>query len=136
MRFGWHVGRRGAFLLFLALLDIISAVGLAFPTARSVNNPTTVFLASLMPMWAWGVLWALVGFICLFFAFRRKDSVGFAAAMFLKVLWAAMFLLGWLFADVERGYLAFVIWGAFAGVVKIIEGWQENPRPAEPVEVT
>lgn len=128
---GLQIGRRGAFLIFLALLDLIYAYGLAFPTERSVNSPTSKFLASTMPLWAWGALWAVVGLVCLFFAFRIKDRIGYAAAMFIKVLWALMFLLGWLFADVERGYLSTAIWGAFAAVLWLISGWQENPRDPE-----
>lgn len=131
MHLGQQIGRRGAFLLFLALLDLIYAYGLAFPTARSAYSPTSLFLADTMPLWAWGALWGAVGLSCLFFAFRRKDRIGYAIAMFLKVLWALMFLLGWLFADVERGYLSTAIWGAFGAVLWIIAGWQENQRDPE-----
>jgi nitrate reductase NapE component len=131
VRLGWQIGRRGAFLLFLSVLDFIFAYGLAFPTARSAGNPTTMFLASILPLWAWGLAWALVGLSCLVFAFRRKDRIGYAAAMSLKAFWAVLFLIGWLFAGVERGYLSTAIWGAFGFIVWLISGWQENPAPKE-----
>ena len=121
-----RIGRRGGFLLFLALLDMIYAYGLITPTARSAQNPTTVFLSSVLPLEAWAGLWGMVGALCLFYAFRQQDFPGYFAAMFLKVLWAGTFLMGWLFAGVERGYLSFAIWGAFGGVLALIAGWKEN----------
>jgi len=46
------------------------------------------------------------------------------------VLWALVFLLGWVFADVERGYLSTAIWGAFAAVLALIATWPE-PEPGK-----
>jgi hypothetical protein len=125
-----RVGRRGTFLLFLALLDFIYAYALAAPTARAASNPTYVFLAAVMPLGIWAALWAIVGTICLVFAFRTQDAPGYAAAMFVKILWAVTFLLGWIFADVERGYLSTAIWGAFAAVLALISTWPE-PEPGK-----
>jgi hypothetical protein len=123
-----RIGRRGAFLLFLSLLDWVYAYGLAFPTPRASSNPTYQFLASTLPLEAWGALWAIVGTLCFVFAFMQQDAPGYAAAMFIKVLWALVFLLGWAFADVERGYLSTAIWGAFAAVLSLIATWPE-PEP-------
>jgi hypothetical protein len=125
-----RIGRRGAFLLFLSLLDFIYAYGLAFPTARAVQNPTYEFLALIVPLYVWAALWLIVGALCLVYAFRQQDAVGYTAAMFLKVLWALVFLLGWMFADVERGYLSTAIWGAFAAVLALIATWPE-PEPGQ-----
>ncbi len=123
-----RIGRRGAFLLFLSLLDWVYAYGLAFPTPRAISNPTYQFLSSTLPLQVWGALWAIVGTLCFVFAFRQHDAPGYAAAMFIKVLWALVFLLGWAFADVERGYLSTAIWGAFAAVLALIATWPE-PEP-------
>lgn len=125
-----RTGRRGAFLLFLSLLDLVYAYGLAFPTPRAASNPTYQFLASTLPLEVWGALWAVVGTLCFVFAFRQQDAPGYAAAMFIKVLWALVFLLGWMFADVERGYLSTAIWGAFAAVLALIATWPE-PEPGK-----
>lgn len=120
-----RVGRRGAFLLFLALLDIVYAYSLAFPSVSVEGNPTYTFLATIVPLDVWAALWVSVGVICLVFAFREKDAPGFAAAMFLMVLWASILLLGWLFAGVERGYLSSAIWGSFAALLTLIASWPE-----------
>jgi len=131
-----RIGRRGAFLLFLALLDFVNGYALLFPTPRASTNPTYIFLASVLPLQGWGILWASVGAVCLVFAFRRNDAPGYAAAVFIKILWALIFLLGWVFADVERGYLSAVIWGVLALILPLIATWPE-PEPGRgtgPVE--
>lgn len=120
-----HIGNRGAFLLFLAMLDVVYAIGLAFPTPRARASDTYMFLDEAGSLVMWALLWTGVGVTCAVFAFRKADTPGFMAAMFIKVLWAAVFLLGWIFAGVERGYLSTAIWGVFAGVVWIIAGWPE-----------
>jgi hypothetical protein len=121
-----RIGRRGIFLLFLALLDLIVAYSYFYPTLRAIQNPTNVFLAHIAPLSYWGLLWATVGSVCLVCAFAPKDALGYAAAMFLKLLWGTTFLLGWIFTDVERGYLTATIWLAFAGVTGLIATWPDD----------
>src|SRR5262245_38739574 len=104
-RLRYKVGRRGTFLLFLTMLDFIYAYGLAFPTKTVIKSQAYIFLSQFTNLHVWAALWALVGGICLVFAFKEKDAPAYAAAMFLKALWALLFLLGWMFAGVERGYL-------------------------------
>jgi hypothetical protein len=127
-RLSHRIGRRGSFLLFLTVLDLMYGYSLLFPTPQSLSNPTSLFLIKVMPLWAWAMLWLAVGIICLICAFRAKDAFGFAAAMFLKVIWGTMFLLGWTFVGVERGYLSATFWYAFAFTVFLIAGWPE-PKP-------
>src|SRR5215213_10409504 len=120
-----HIGRRGAFLLFLAEVDLIYALGMLFPTSLSLSYPTTRFLMQVSPLWVWGLLWLVVGIICLIFAFREKDAIAYAAAMFLKVLWGLTFLLGWIFTGVERGYQSSAVWLTFAAICLLIATWPE-----------
>lgn len=126
-----HIGHRGAFLLFLALLDIVYAFGLAFPTPQALKTPTSMYLQEAGSLWLWAGLWLTAGIFCGVFAFRRRDAFGFVAAMLIKVLWSVMFLLGWIFAGVERGYLSAAIWGAFACVVWLVSDWPEPKRGRE-----
>lgn len=123
-----RIGRRGAFLLFLALLDFIYSFSLLTPSQAARSQPTLLYLMHVGGLKLWALLWFAAGLACLISAFRKKDSVGFAAAMFIKILWAILFLLGWLFAGVERGYLSTTIWGAFALILALIASW---PEPSE-----
>lgn len=120
-----RVGRRGSFLLFLALLDVTNAFALATPDKQASSMPAYVFLASILPLWCWAIPWAGVGLLCLFYAFRKNDAVAYGVAMFLKVFWALVFLLGWIFVHVDRGYLSTTVWGAFAAVLLLIATWPE-----------
>jgi hypothetical protein len=123
-----RLGFRGAFLLFLAELDLVTALTLIFPTPRTLQTPIYVFLNLIAPLDIWGCLWGVTGMLCLVYAFRRDDAPGYAAAMFIKVLWAAMFLLSWAFAHVELGLLGMFVWVSFALVVGLISRWPE-PNP-------
>lgn len=128
MRLVHRVGRRGAALLFFAFLDLIYCHGLLFPTTAARRSASYQFLHDVAPLWVWGGLWGGVGLVCLVCAFRRHDDPAFAAAMGLKVLWGGVYLLGWLFAGLERGYVAAAIWLAFAAFVGLHAGWPEANR--------
>lgn len=119
-----RVGRRGVSLLFFAVLDLIYAVSLL--TVDPGDSPFFAWLARLLPLWAWAILWATIGLICLWYAFQRCDRWGFAAAIFLKIVWGLVSLGGWLLGGVERGWVSATIWLAFAGWVWVISGWPEE----------
>ncbi|MET8050539.1 hypothetical protein ABZU75_23365 [Streptosporangium sp. NPDC005286] len=115
-----RVGRRGAALLFFALLDLVFAQGLVWAPAETRSSSTYAFLSTILPLWAWAIPWAAVGLVCLVYAFAREDRPAFIAASGLKVGWAALHLAGWLVGEIPRGYLAAAIWLGFAGFVQVI----------------
>lgn len=123
-------GRRGLFLIFLALLDLLYGASLWRPAPEAARSPSTWFLAQIMPLPWWGMLWLAVGVVCLAGAFaRRADRFAYACAGGLKTLWGMVFLLGWAAGVIERGWVGAVIWLAFACVVVfIIAPWPEAPR--------
>jgi hypothetical protein len=119
-----HVGRRGEFLLFLVILDVLYGASLARPP-RPPLPPSTRFLAELMPLTWWALLWLAVGGVCLVGAFSTADRLAFAVAAALKVLWGSMFLAGWVAGVIERGWVGAVIWLVFAGWVVRLASWPE-----------
>lgn len=133
----WRIGRRGAFLLFLATLDILYAGSLAHPPKEAARSSTVTFVDGVAPLWAWAALWAAVGVVCAVGAFARRDRWAFAAAMTLKVLWGTTFLLGWALLHLDRGWVSAAIFLPFAAVVLLIATWPEpaRPAPASPVDV-
>lgn len=120
-----RIGRRGTALLFFAFLDLIYAYSLLFPDAETRASAQFVFFASIAPMWLWAAAWAVVGLVCLWYAFARRDRWGFTAAIGLKVGWGILNFAGWVVDGVERGYVSTAIWLAFAGWVWIVNGWPE-----------
>ncbi|MEU8199302.1 hypothetical protein AB0C10_36510 [Microbispora amethystogenes] len=123
-----RIGRRGASLLFLALLDVVYAFSLATSPPPAGGSPSA-FLARLLPLPAWGAVWAAVGVLCAVQAFMRTDRWAFAAASLIKVLWGAVYLLGSLLGQVPRGWVAAAVWLGFAAWVAIISGWRESQVP-------
>ena len=121
-----RIGRRGASLLFLALLDLVYAVSLLALPAETRNTPGFVFLVQLLPLGVWGAIWAGVGVLCLAQAFMRVDRSAFAAASSLKVAWGVVYLAGWAIGAIPRGYVSAAVWLAFAGFIQVIAGWREN----------
>lgn len=126
-----HVGRRGAFLLFLAVLDFLYAGSLAHPAPEAARSPSTLFIGTIMPLWGWAALWGGVGLSCGIGAFLRHDKWAFSAAVALKLLWGGTFLLGWAIAGLDRGWVSAAVWLTFAPIVYLISGWSESPDLSE-----
>jgi hypothetical protein len=125
-----RIGRRGAALIFFALLDLIFALSLAAPSADARHTASLAYVASVAPLWLWACLWAAVGVICGVYAFRARDRVAYACAMGLKVLWGVTQLAGWLFVHLDRGYVGAAVWLGLAAWVYIISTWPEPAPPA------
>jgi hypothetical protein len=115
-----RIGRRGAALLFFALLDLV--YGYALLTAPRPLTPFYAWVAAVMPLAAWAATWCAVGLICLVFAFMIRDTAAFMAAVALKVGWGGTAFFGWIAGAVPLGYLSAVIWLAFAAFVYLIAG--------------
>lgn len=121
-----RIGRRGAALLFFALLDFTYCYYLLSPTETLRRSPSFQWLGEIMPLSWWAALWGGVGAVCLICVPRRRDGVAFAAAIALKVLWASVYLGGWFLAGLERAYISAAVWGAFAALVGLIATWPEK----------
>lgn len=125
-----RVGIRGEFLLALALLDFVNAYRLIWPSPATVASPTSQFLAGLVPLPVWGVVWGAVGLLCLVQAFAAYDRWAFAAASALKVLWALLHVAAWVWG-VPQAWWSVVIWLAFGRVVHTIAKVVERPIQVE-----
>ena len=128
----YRVGHRGAFLLFLSLLDFIYGWSL-FLTATTANGPYSK-LVLWFPWAVWGWAWIAVGALLLVGTFVRDDRVYFGVSATFKGVWAAAWLSGWLFHGVYLGWVSAVIWGAFAALVVVVSSWRENRRVVDPAE--
>ena len=132
-----RVGRRGAALLFFAFLDLVYSVSMFNPPREALRSPTLLFVDSILPLWAWGVLWGITGLICLIHAFRINDKIGFTAAITLKTLWGSIFVYAAAAGLIDRAYVSAAIWLSLAGWVGIIATWPEpTVRPADEPAVT
>ncbi len=117
---GRRVGRRGAALLFFAVLDLVFCYGLL--TLPRPLTPFYEWMQELLPLWGWAACWGAVAVLCLVYAFRRHDTPAFVAAVCIKVGWGLLGFFGWLAGVVDRGYVSAAIWLAFAAFVVLVAG--------------
>ena len=112
-------------LLFFGSLDVVVALSLTAPDPATRAAPLYVWLAQIFPLWVWALLWGVVGVVCLWQAFCRRDRIGYAAAIGLKIGWGLLSLGGWLFGNVDRGYVSAAIWLGLAYAVSVMASWPE-----------
>lgn len=126
------VSTRSEPLLFLALLGGVYSYGLLNPP-----RPLTAqfeWVQTLLPLWVWAILWGVAAALCLVFAFwPRRDMIGFHAAMAMLVGWGLLNLLGWIFREIDRGYISAVIFLGFAYFVvyRMARGVPPPYRPGQ-----
>jgi hypothetical protein len=125
-RAGRRAGRRGAFLAFLAVLDL--AYGYSLFATAAPQRAYDLFL----PWQAWGIIWMATGAVCASGVIARRDRAQFTAAAALKAAWGFLFADIWLVQGIPRGWVSVVLWLAFAATVLIIAGWPEQPHPPVP----
>lgn len=127
-----RVGRRGLFLLFLALLDLLYGYSLLAAPISGGGDGEPLLLV--LPGVAWGWCWLGTGAALAVGAFTRRDRLYFALASFLMAAWAGAWAAAWLSHNDDassRSWATVVIWGAFAGVVLVISTWPEV-KPLSP----
>jgi hypothetical protein len=125
-----HIGRRGAILLILSVIDVAYGLSLVAPSAESVTSSSMVWRQHYAPTWVWGSCWLIVGAVLVVSAFLRNDAFGYAAAIGWKIIWALTTLASWAFGGVDRGWVATIIWGVFGAMIWVISGWPE-PSPID-----
>lgn len=120
----WRIGHRGAFLLFLSLLDLLYGFSL-LSSARAAQH------VDLTLGWnVWGYIWIAVGVVLLIGAFTKEDRIPYAVAATIKAAWATVWVKIWLFSHphVPLSWVSAVIWGAFSAIVVIVSTWPESRR--------
>lgn len=129
-----RLGYRGAFLLFLAIIDLIYGWYLVNPTAESQRTTQFEWRAHIMPAQAWGSIWLTVGVVLLVSAFMRQDRIGYTLAIALKVGWAFVAAVGGINGHVQGAWTSVAIWGGFAALT-VLESGRPEPLHTEDVMI-
>lgn len=129
-----RLGYRGAFLLCLAVIDLVYGWFLVNPTAESVGTSQFVWRDHIMPTEAWGAIWLVAAFVLIVSAFARQDRLGYAVAIALKVGWAFIAAVSAVAAHVPGAWAAVAIWGGFA-TLTILESGRPESLSTHPVTV-
>lgn len=115
-----RVGHRGAFLLFLALLDELYGYSLLTFPRTGLEHFTTY-----APVHWWALAWMTAGAVCGVSAFLQWDMPGFTTAAFFKAAWAALWADLWIVQGYPGGWISVTIWAGFAAFVLNAGAWPE-----------
>lgn len=129
-----RLGYRGAFLLFLAAIDVVYGWFLINPTPEQARTTQFVWRDHILPSEAWGAIWLTVAAILVVSALMRQDRVGYAAAIALKVGWAFIAAMSGLTGHTQGSWTAVAIWGGFAGLT-IMESGRAEPLHTHEVTI-
>lgn len=120
-----RAGRRGAFLIFLAILDASYGYALLSASVSALRAGPDL----LLPMHAWGWIWVGTGAVCLTGVMSRRDWVQFVAAATLKGAWAGVYADIWIVQHSANAWVSVVVWASFALTVLVVASWPEAVRP-------
>lgn len=129
-----RVGYRGAFLLFLAVIDLVYGWFLVNPTPESQRTSQFIWRDEIMPTQAWGVIWLMAAVVLALSAFIRQDRVGYGVAIALKLAWAFVAAAAGFTGHVQGAWTTVAIWGGFAALT-ILESGRPEPLHTENVTV-
>lgn len=119
------VGRRGACLLALGILDVV----IGWSVWIAPQSPLTLFRH--IPSWVLGLSWIFAGVVALI-SIRRKqqDSWGFIGAWAVPFIWGSLFVAEMCapsdILGVWAGIRAVVTYWGYAALVMVISGWPEG----------
>ena len=119
-----RIGRRGSYLLFLAILDFIYGWALL-----NAFNPVVKLTDLFLPVTAWAVWWLVTGAVCAVCAFLRDDRIAFMLATLIKFCWgSAMLFSWWLTTTNPLGWISGTLFLAFCAITGIVSFWPEQRR--------
>jgi hypothetical protein len=137
-----RVGRRGAVLAVLGVVDVLYGSAIVYARANAVDPrvsatgwwwPASQPYVLSLPTQFWGWVWIVVG-VALLFGWvipRITDRWAFALATCIKVCWACAASFNYLRADGSSPpglWGVAVVWIGFAAIMFIVTGWSEVPR--------
>lgn len=127
------IGRRGASLLFFALVFGVSAWSYLAHPELITANPNRELINRLATPQEWGILFATASFTKLVVAFWRKfEVVAFGLGTTIWFVWGGSYLISWLQTHPHFGALgtaralASVLYLALGAFNLILAGWPEE----------
>lgn len=117
-----RIGRRGATLIFLGILDLL--FGYSLISAPISQIQTVNFI---LPVQAWAAIWTVTGAVSLVQAFKFVDRIAFALASTVMIAWGLIYFANTITNHIVRGWVSTVIWISFGCFIFIVSSWPEAP---------
>lgn len=115
-----QIGRRGAFLLCLALYDI--SYGLYMALSYPIQHEPLIGETT------WGWLWIGVGLFLATGIFTRHDAPWYATAILIKIIWALEYFRLNFVEHITGDWIRGCYWIALCGMVIVAAWWPEPTR--------
>lgn len=126
----FSLSRRDAVLVIFGLCWLL--IGWSYLHIPDAIHPqlkrSLRFALSVAPIdvYAWG--WILAGALAVLGGvFRRCNSLGFAAAVVMPLLWSLAYFTAQVQDNIPRAWVSGVIFGSFAAVLAVVAGMPEPP---------
>ena len=120
-----RIGRRGAFLAFLAILHYAFAWQFWFIGAQGM--PT------IAPVRVWAIGWLVSAIGCTVGIVLRRDRISYTLAATMNGCLAALYSYLWLVKNAPYGWVNALFWSVFALIVVMVSSWPD-PILAESVK--
>lgn len=118
----YRIGRRGSYLIFLGLLDLLYGYSIIVQA-----GPLFTQVDLYLPDKVWGCIWIGVAIVLFINAPARLDRIGYVAATVIKFVWGTLMAWAWFVQPNDpRGWVAAVIWFAFGILTAIVANWPEH----------
>ncbi|MCG5214533.1 hypothetical protein [Streptosporangium sp. KLBMP 9127] len=133
-RLAHRIGRRGASLLFVALVSTVVALSLMSPPREVLATAGYLVLDAILPLRVWAAIWLLTAVLCVGQAFVRSDRIAFACASAMMVAWSLIYIVGAFTGVNPRGWVLGGVWLAFGAWLTLISTWAEDvARPSHTI---
>lgn len=109
--------RRDGFLIPIGALALLLGYGYSVTRVPVGVHSSLHTATEYVPLWVYGLGWAVTGVVSIVSAYSRRADVGFAAAVFMPTVWGLAYLIGWFHGDSGRGWLTAAIFWALAWAV-------------------
>jgi len=128
-----YLGRRGASLLFFALVFVVTGWSyLNLPASFNGRGTNFELMLELLPLHAWGIIWIAAGIICVFGSvIKLFDYLAFFLGSAVLTIWGFGLAVLGLMNRGTHPYLGAVIYVAFAVFMIVISGWPEETTPED-----
>lgn len=123
---GEHIGRRGAFLTFLFILDVLVGYSLLFSPSSGLAH-----VNMLLPLDVWAWVWIGTGVFLTTGIWSRWDRMQYTATVALKAAWGLLYVNLWI-EGVPHAWVSAVVWLTFAATIFLVAGWRESYDPLSP----
>lgn len=116
-------------MIFFGLLFLAVGLGNIGQDIPQQTLTATKVISSILPLYAWFILWTMSGALLVLGAFyRRVEVAAFAFGSFMSTIFSLGYFAAFILGYNNRAWLTAVLYGAIAIVQQVVAGWPDASR--------